>query len=60
LERNATSVEGESSIRRNDQYDLNLLQEVAGRRKSTLGDQKTKLDQDDIRRMLEAVKKAGQ
>ncbi len=60
LDKKHTAVEGESRIRQNGQYDLNILREAADRRKSTLGGPRTKVNQNDIRRMLDAMKKAGQ
>ncbi len=41
------------------QYDLNLLQAVADRSIAAAGGPPTKVDQDDIARMLAAGKKAG-
>ena len=58
LERQPADVQGASHVRRNGQYDLTILREVAGKRKSTLGGPKAQVDQNDIRRMLDAMKKA--
>jgi hypothetical protein len=46
-----------ASIERNGQYDLNVLQEVANRHKSVSTGAKTRMDQNDVRRLLQARQK---
>ncbi len=59
LDANQTMHEGEAGGQGRRRYDLNLLQEVADRSIAAAGGPATKVDQDDIARMLDAVKKAG-
>jgi len=55
----STTAAGSStpSIPRSGQYDLNVLQEVASRHKPVVGGPKTRMDQHDIRQLLQARQK---
>ena len=56
---NADAITQQSTphLRQSGQYDLTVLQEVASKGRLRLGGAKTKVDQDDIRQMLAAMKK---
>jgi hypothetical protein len=57
LDAGASSQRSTPRLRQSGHYDLTLLQEVANKGLLRLGRAKTKVDQDDIRQMLAAMKK---
>ena len=57
LDADAISQRRTPQLRQSGHYDLTVLQEVASKGRRRLGGTKTKVDQDDIREMLAAMKK---
>lgn len=60
LDQKAVSEQTSVQVNRGHRYNLNLVQDVVARNTSTLSDKPHSVDQDDVRNMIAALKKAGQ